>query len=243
MRSKLMVAGLAGLIGLAATAASAVPALTTNPLNLRSGPGTGYPVITTIPAGSAVEVGTCQGSWCPVAWQSYEGYASGRYLQAGAGAVAPAPAPYPAAGVAPGVAAPYYGDGYYGDDYYDGGYYGAPIYRGGRWWYNGRWYNTRPVWRRHGNRDNDWRGGNPRNNRDARDNNNRGHVGNRAATRQSFSGGGNRANLSGGGPTRQSFSGGGNRGGGFNRGGGGGGGFSRGGGGGGGGAVFRPARR
>ena len=149
MRLNMLVAGLAGLVGLVATAANAVPAQTTNPLNLRSGPGTRFPVVATIPAGSTVDVGTCQGGSCPVAWQRYQGYASGNFLQAGGGAVGPGPAAAPAA--VQGVAPPYYGDGYYGDDYYGGGYYGddyygdgyygdywgAPMYRSGRWWYNG----------------------------------------------------------------------------------------------------------
>lgn len=64
----------------------------TNPLNLRSGPGTGYGVIATMPPGSHVDVLECGGGWCRVAWRGIEGFASTRYL-AGDGAYAYGPAP------------------------------------------------------------------------------------------------------------------------------------------------------
>jgi len=49
-------------------------------VNMRTGPGTGYPVITTIPGGAPVEVLGCQ-SWCSVIYRGTEGFVSGRYVQ------------------------------------------------------------------------------------------------------------------------------------------------------------------
>ena len=88
-------------------AAKAAPAFTTLDLNLRGGPGAGFPVIATMPGGSQVEVGECQGSWCAVYWRGYQGYASASYLDfAGYAPAQPsytyAPQPY----------APYYYDPY-----------------------------------------------------------------------------------------------------------------------------------
>lgn len=75
-RLKVMIA--AGFIALAATPAAA--ASLTNALNLRSGPGTGYNVITSMPAGARVDVGPCSGGWCQVAWRGRQGYASASYI-------------------------------------------------------------------------------------------------------------------------------------------------------------------
>ncbi|RDV05262.1 SH3 domain-containing protein [Undibacter mobilis] len=71
----------------------AAAATATNDLNLRSGPGTGYRVIGTMPAGAYVDVIGCGGSWCRVNWQGVVGYASASYL-AGGGAYASAPRVY-----------------------------------------------------------------------------------------------------------------------------------------------------
>ena len=59
------------------------PALTTTrtDLNLRTGPGLTYPVIYVIPAGSAVNVVSCGGTWCIVTWAGQTGYSDGYYLQ------------------------------------------------------------------------------------------------------------------------------------------------------------------
>lgn len=80
----------AGILLVSASAAAA--AVVTNPLNLRSGPGTRYSVITTMPPGARVDVLSCGGSWCRVAWRGAEGFASANYL-AGGGAYAYEPAP------------------------------------------------------------------------------------------------------------------------------------------------------
>jgi len=82
-----------GLLSLAAvTAADA--AVVTGDLNLRSGPGTGYRVIDTMPAGSYVDILGCTGSWCEVAFGGVTGYASASYLGRGAQAYAAAPPVY-----------------------------------------------------------------------------------------------------------------------------------------------------
>ncbi|OYU18955.1 MAG: hypothetical protein CFE34_07725 [Rhodobacteraceae bacterium PARR1] len=51
-------------------------------LNLRAGPGVGYPIVGVIPANTAVEVAGCLAaeSWCRVALAGTEGWASGDYL-------------------------------------------------------------------------------------------------------------------------------------------------------------------
>ncbi|HUZ30630.1 MAG TPA: SH3 domain-containing protein, partial [Xanthobacteraceae bacterium] len=54
--------------------ARAAPALATNNVNLRQGPGTNFPVVSTIPAGSQVEISGCSGQWCAVVWQGQTGY-------------------------------------------------------------------------------------------------------------------------------------------------------------------------
>ena len=58
----------AALMTLSAACAEAAPALATNNVNMRQGPGTNYPIVATIPGGSTVEVAGCQGEWCTVVW-------------------------------------------------------------------------------------------------------------------------------------------------------------------------------
>jgi hypothetical protein len=60
------------------TAASA--AYTTGDVNLRTGPGTGYAVITTAPAGSFVNVLGCPSSWCRVNFRGIVGWMSAGYI-------------------------------------------------------------------------------------------------------------------------------------------------------------------
>jgi uncharacterized protein YraI len=75
----LMLGGLLMLAG--ASAANA--AVVSGDLNLRSGPGTGYRVMDTMPAGSYVDVIGCTGSWCRVEFGGTVGYASANYLSGG----------------------------------------------------------------------------------------------------------------------------------------------------------------
>ncbi len=49
-------------------------------LNMRSGPGTGYSIITRIPNESVVEVSATGAGWAEVTYQGYEGYCSMDYL-------------------------------------------------------------------------------------------------------------------------------------------------------------------
>ncbi|WFE90494.1 SH3 domain-containing protein [Roseibium porphyridii] len=72
-----------------AAAQSGGPAIayTTANLNMRAGPGTNYPVITTVPYGGAVTVFGCTAnfSWCDAAFANTKGWVSGRYLNYGGG--------------------------------------------------------------------------------------------------------------------------------------------------------------
>lgn len=65
---------------LLAASAWAVPVETTTGLNLRAGPGVGYRVIATMPAGEVVDLRGCDGVWCVVAYRGRLGWASGRHL-------------------------------------------------------------------------------------------------------------------------------------------------------------------
>ena len=50
------------------------------PLTMRSGHGTGYSVVTSIPKGSTVHVSRANGSWAHVEWNGHSGYCSMQYL-------------------------------------------------------------------------------------------------------------------------------------------------------------------
>jgi uncharacterized protein YraI len=120
-----------GLLLLSAGVACASTATVTNDLNLRSGPGTRYGVIDTLPAGSAVEVLGCNGSWCRVATNEGAGYASASYLDLGGAAYAQAPGPV-----------------YVEPQYYDYGWspgwgpgVGIGIGFGGGWHGGGHWHH------------------------------------------------------------------------------------------------------
>ncbi len=107
----------------------AAAATVTNDLNLRSGPGTGYRVVGTMPAGAYVDVLGCSGGWCRVNWGGAVGYASASYLAGGRG---PAYAAAPVYVPPPPVVSFGFGFGN-GPRWHDGPrYYG---YRGG--WHRG----------------------------------------------------------------------------------------------------------
>jgi hypothetical protein len=111
----------ASALVLSAGIASAAPAVTQSAVNMRSGPGTQYPVVATLPGGATVDVGSCSGSWCTVNWNGRDGYVSAGYLQiaGGPGVVAPGYYEEPDYGV-------YAGSDYYdyGPDFYGPGFYG-----------------------------------------------------------------------------------------------------------------------
>lgn len=56
------------------------PYYTTTALNLRSGPGTSYSVITTIPSGTRVRLSTYRDGWGYITYSNYTGYVSMDYL-------------------------------------------------------------------------------------------------------------------------------------------------------------------
>lgn len=83
------VLAVAAMAGLAASSAEARQAHTTADLNLRTGPGTQYQIIATMPAGSRIEIGECADGWCAVEWRGKDGFASMVGLADGRAAPAP----------------------------------------------------------------------------------------------------------------------------------------------------------
>lgn len=69
---------------LGAAMAAAAPVQVTAAVNLRAGPGVGYPVVATIAAGDRVTVHGCRpaGTWCDVSADGHRGWAAGRFLAA-----------------------------------------------------------------------------------------------------------------------------------------------------------------
>jgi len=94
------------LMALSAHSVAAAPALATKNVNLRQGPGTNFPIITTIPGGSNADVKDCQ-EWCSVTWQGQSGFAistsfdRGNYPPPPAGAAGPPPRGGPPPGPPP----------------------------------------------------------------------------------------------------------------------------------------------
>ncbi len=70
------------LVVVAPAIASAANGLTTATVNMRAGPSTGYPVVTTIPGNSSVQIFGCvKGeSWCDTQWSGERGWVSAAYL-------------------------------------------------------------------------------------------------------------------------------------------------------------------
>ena len=66
----------------AAGAAQAATVTTLTDLKMRSGPGTGYAAVTTLPQGVQLHLGDCTDDlhWCKVYWRGREGWASSHYL-------------------------------------------------------------------------------------------------------------------------------------------------------------------
>jgi uncharacterized protein YraI len=118
-------AGAAILLLLSADLAAARPVAVISDVNLRAGPGTDAQIITLIPRGAVVEVGTCANNWCQVTFGSNMGFSIANNLGLGPVRVAPPPVvvqeppvvvyPPPAVVVGPPV---YYGYG----PYWRGGY-------------------------------------------------------------------------------------------------------------------------
>jgi len=109
MRSivKSSIAAAVMVLGLSA-AAEARPVLVTADLNVRTGPGTGYPSVGVIRGGSNADVGRCFQGWCEISWGPLRGFSSQAYLDG----FGPPPAVYrPAPPV-------YYGPRRYYNPYY-----------------------------------------------------------------------------------------------------------------------------
>jgi len=70
------------LLSSIALPALAQDARVTVDLNMRAGPGTQYPVITTIPGGRAVDIYGCESglNWCDVNWRGNRGWVYSDYL-------------------------------------------------------------------------------------------------------------------------------------------------------------------
>jgi uncharacterized protein YraI len=66
------------------TWASAQEAFTTGDVNMRAGPGSRYPVVTTIPEGRDVFIHGCLSNWdwCDVSWRRNRGWVFSDYLEA-----------------------------------------------------------------------------------------------------------------------------------------------------------------
>jgi uncharacterized protein YraI len=71
------------MAGLSLQSATAAPGVAKGSVNLRTGPGTNYARIVTIPAGAPVNVLRC-GRWCEVIYAGRRGWASASYIARGA---------------------------------------------------------------------------------------------------------------------------------------------------------------
>jgi len=82
MRFSLSACLAAFVISLTPAAAEAATAIVTTSLNLRTGPGTQYPVLGTIPNQMIVSVAGCTAGygWCRVGYAGIEGWAASRYI-------------------------------------------------------------------------------------------------------------------------------------------------------------------
>lgn len=77
--------GLAGALlalGIGTAAALAAPAYASATVNVRSGAGTGYPVVDVLHPGQRVDVEYCRGAWCMVEKSGPDGWVNANYLTA-----------------------------------------------------------------------------------------------------------------------------------------------------------------
>ena len=86
--NKLVAGGLAALVlALGAGAALAAPGRATTTVNVRSGPGTSYGVVSSLSPGEAVDIQKCTAGWCYVGKAGPNGWVAEAYLQRVAGPV------------------------------------------------------------------------------------------------------------------------------------------------------------
>ncbi len=139
MRITHIMAGAALLGALCAPgAAAAANAFTTGNVNMRAGPSTQFPRVTTLPEGVTVTIHGCVSgwSWCDTSWRGWRGWVSGRYLeQLYDGRRVLVPEYGPSVGVP--IISFHFGN------YWD------------RWYSDRPWYRDRPRWRRSWEQ-NDW---------------------------------------------------------------------------------------
>ncbi|MFW6077367.1 MAG: DUF1236 domain-containing protein, partial [Hyphomicrobiales bacterium] len=84
MRAKSILAGASALAAVIAapSMAMALDAVAVTDLNMRAGPGSQYPIVTTIESNGAVEILGCleDAQWCQVNWQGNQGWSYSEYL-------------------------------------------------------------------------------------------------------------------------------------------------------------------
>jgi uncharacterized protein YraI len=131
------------LAAVSADLAAAKPATVASDVNLRKGPGTDSEIITLIPKGTMVEVGTCTNGWCMVTWNGQDGFSIATNLGLGGPPPVrrrPMPDDYeypPPPGYVVGPPVYYEPPPAYYSPYYVRPYYG-PGWRGG-WGWRHRW--------------------------------------------------------------------------------------------------------
>jgi uncharacterized protein YraI len=155
MRHKLLAAiTLTALVAIPAIAEAAEGFATAN-VNMRSGPSTRYPAVTTVPVGTPLEINGClnETPWCDVSFFGGRGWVAGQYIQA----------TYQSRRI-------YVGPQYYRplgiptvtfnvDDYWGRYYRNRDFYRDRDRWRRGPgWSNSRPDanWDRRPDRNQDW---------------------------------------------------------------------------------------
>jgi uncharacterized protein YraI len=120
---------------LSAVCATAKPIATSAETNLRKEPGTKSDVVTLIPKGTTVEVGTCSNGWCKASLNGQDGYVIARNV-----------------GMAPVRRRPPPGSQVYDEEVEDYGpppaYYGAPVYYG--YYGHGPYYGYGWGWAHYG---------------------------------------------------------------------------------------------
>jgi uncharacterized protein YraI len=84
MRAKFLLAGASALAAVVAAPnlAMAIEAVAVTDLNMRAGPGSQYPIVTTIQSNGQVEILGCleEAQWCQVNWQGNQGWSYSEYL-------------------------------------------------------------------------------------------------------------------------------------------------------------------
>jgi len=136
---------------LSVVGATAKPIVTTADTNLRKAAGTNSEVLTLIPKGTTVEVGTCTNGWCQASLNGQDGFVIGQNVGM-ASARRPPRGPLAVAdeqvvdeGYGPPGPPVVYGPRVYGPGPYPvgpPGYYGygyGPYYRGWGWGWGGGW--------------------------------------------------------------------------------------------------------